>query len=141
MFYFTFNSAYSVIYGSNTCAQDVVIFVTCRVSCSRFPRIRANHFPEFFLTCVIKAVTNKIKLCDESSRRKPILNPFYVIMFNIRLSIREKDISYIYRTPSFRDKIVIPASEFEAWVWKRRIQSTPISLRFTLSCKITPDAP
>ena len=62
-------------------------------------------------------------------------------MFNIRLSIREKDISYIYRTPSFRDKIVIPASEFEAWVWKRRIQSTPISLRFTLSCKITPDAP
>ena len=141
MFYFTFNSAYSVIYGSNTCAQDVVIFVTCRVSCSRFPRIRANHFPEFFLTCVIKAVTNKIKLCDESSRRKPILNPFYVIMFNIRLSIREKDISYIYRTPSFRDKIVIPVSEFEAWVWKRRIQSTPISLRFTLSCKITPDAP
>lgn len=141
MFYFTFNSAYSVIYGSNTCAQDVVIFVTCRVSCSRFPRIRANHFPEFFLTCVIKAVTNKIKLCDESSRRKPILNPFYVIMFNITLSIREKDISYIYRTPSFRDKIVIPASEFEAWVWKRRIQSTPISLRFTLSCKITPDAP
>ena len=114
MFYFTFNSAYSVIYGSNTCAQDVVIFVTCRVSCSRFPRIRANHFPEFFLTCVIKAVTNKIKLCDESSRRKPILNPFYVIMFNIRLSIREKDISYIYRTPSFRDKIVIPASKFEA---------------------------
>ena len=63
MFYFTFNSAYSVIYGSNTCAQDVVIFVTCRVSCSRFPRIRANHFPEFFLTCVIKAVTNKIKSC------------------------------------------------------------------------------
>ena len=114
MFYFTFNSAYSVIYGSNTCAQDVVIFVTCRVSCSRFPRIRANHFPEFFLTCVIKAVTNKIKLCDESSRGKPILNPFYVIMFNIRLSIREKDISYIYRTPSFRDKIVIPASEFDA---------------------------
>lgn len=110
MFYFTFNSAYSVIYGSNTCAQDVVIFVTCRVSCSRFPRIRANHFPEFFLTCVIKAVTNKIK----SSRRKPILNPFYIIMFNIRLSIREKDISYIYRTPSFRDKIVIPVSEFEA---------------------------
>lgn len=141
MFYFTFNSAYSVIYGSNTYAQDVLIFVTCRVSCSRFPRIRANHFPEFFLTCVIKAVTNKIKLCDESSRRKPILNPFYVIMFNIRLSIREKDISYIYRTPSFRDKIVIPASEFEAWVWKRRIQSTPSSLRFTLSCKITPDAP
>ena len=141
MFYFTFNSAYSVISGSNTCPQDVVIFFTCRVSCSRFPRIRANHFPEFFLTCVIKAVTNKIKLCDESSRRKPILNPFYVIMFNIRLSIRKKDISYIYRTPSFRDKIVIPASEFEVWVWKRRIQSTPVLLWLTLSCKITLDAP
>lgn len=134
MFYFSFIGAYSVIYGSNTCAQDVVIFVTCRVSCSRFPRIRANHFPEFFLTCVIKACSNKQneKLCDESSRRKPILNPFYVIMFNIRLSIREKDISYIYRTPSFRDKIVIPASEFEAWVWKRRIQSTPVSLIYTV---------
>ena len=63
MFYFTFNNAYSVISGSNTRPQDVVICVTCRVPCSRFPRIRANHFPEFFLTCVIKAVTNKIKSC------------------------------------------------------------------------------
>ena len=108
-----------------------VMFITCCVPCSRFPWIGANHFPKFFLTCVIKATTK----CKARVHSKP----------GIRHSIDDWVISKETKTRKIKSNDILHLSHTISSGRNRESCLGSFSLKrtqysYNMSCKNAPNA-